>query len=47
MGKVDKRQAQSEAFYRRADGLCSEHVMNGASLEIGQSLFSPPISPGY
>lgn len=36
VGEVDKRQAQSEAFYRRAHGLCSAHVMNGASLEIAQ-----------
>ncbi|KAJ5830443.1 putative transcriptional regulatory protein [Penicillium chrysogenum] len=47
MGKVDKRQAQSEAFYARADGLCSQHVMNGASLEIGQLLVFLSICPGH
>jgi hypothetical protein len=36
MGQADKRQIQSEAFYRRANGLCAEHVMTGASVEIGQ-----------
>lgn len=35
MGQAE-RQRQSEAFYRRANGLCAEHVMNGASVEIGQ-----------
>lgn len=38
LGQVDKRQIQSEQFYRRANGLCAEYVMNGASLEIGQLL---------
>lgn len=37
-----ERQRQSEAFYRRANGLCAEHVMNGASVEIGK--FCPEIS---
>lgn len=35
MGQAE-RQKQSEAFYRRANGLCAEHVMNGASVEIGR-----------
>ncbi|QKX58192.1 uncharacterized protein TRUGW13939_05313 [Talaromyces rugulosus] len=38
IGQVDKRQTQSERFYRRANGLCAEYVMNGASLEIVQYL---------
>ncbi|KUL87719.1 hypothetical protein ZTR_05827 [Talaromyces verruculosus] len=37
MGQAE-RQRQSEAFYRRANGLCAEHVMNGASVEIVQFL---------
>ena len=41
MGQAE-RQRQSEAFYRRANGLCAEHVMNGASVEIGK--FCPEIS---
>ena len=38
VGECDQRQVRSEAFYRRANGLCAEYVMNGASLEIGQFL---------
>jgi hypothetical protein len=39
IGQVDKRQIQSERFYRRANGLCAEYVMKGASVEIGQLCF--------
>ncbi|OKL55356.1 hypothetical protein UA08_09423 [Talaromyces atroroseus] len=38
VGESEKRQIRSEAFYRRADSLCAEYVMNGASLEIVQYL---------
>ncbi|KAL4863687.1 fungal-specific transcription factor domain-containing protein [Aspergillus spectabilis] len=38
MGEGEKREMQSEIFYRRASGLCAEYVMNGASLEIVQYL---------
>ncbi|KAL2833911.1 fungal-specific transcription factor domain-containing protein [Aspergillus cavernicola] len=38
MGEGERRQMQSEAFYRRASGLCADYVMNGASLEIVQYL---------
>ncbi|KAL5340166.1 fungal-specific transcription factor domain-containing protein [Aspergillus crustosus] len=35
-GEEDCREVQSQAFYRRANGLCAEYVSSGASLEIGE-----------
>ncbi|KAL3461942.1 fungal-specific transcription factor domain-containing protein [Aspergillus heterothallicus] len=37
-GHAEKRRADAEAFHQRANALCAEHVMNGASLEIVQYL---------
>ncbi|CEL11170.1 hypothetical protein ASPCAL14275 [Aspergillus calidoustus] len=38
VGDGEKRRVEAEAFYHRANALCAEHVMNGASLEIVQYL---------
>ncbi|KAL3446049.1 fungal-specific transcription factor domain-containing protein [Aspergillus insuetus] len=38
IGDWEKRRVEAEGFYHRANALCAEHVMNGASLEIVQYL---------
>ncbi|KAL4861208.1 fungal-specific transcription factor domain-containing protein [Aspergillus spectabilis] len=38
VGEEDRREVESQAFYRRANGLCAEYVISGASLEIVQYL---------
>ncbi|KAJ0420236.1 fungal-specific transcription factor domain-containing protein [Aspergillus carlsbadensis] len=38
VGDSEKRRVEAEGFYHRANALCAEHVMNGASLEIVQYL---------
>ncbi|KAL2835446.1 fungal-specific transcription factor domain-containing protein [Aspergillus pseudoustus] len=37
-GDAEKRRVEADAFYQRANALCAEHVMNGATLEIVQYL---------
>ncbi|KAL4880360.1 fungal-specific transcription factor domain-containing protein [Aspergillus karnatakaensis] len=37
-GEKDDREAQSHAYYRRANGLCAEYIIRGTSLEIVQYL---------
>jgi hypothetical protein len=45
IGDSEKRRVDAEAFYHRANALCAEHVMNGASLEIGAYHPSPAFPP--
>jgi hypothetical protein len=42
------RSEKAGQFYRQANSLCNDHVMNGASLEIGMNNRGHPFTiPGY
>jgi hypothetical protein len=45
IGDGEKRRVEAEAFYHRANALCAEHIMNGASLEIGTTPSPIPDKP--